>query len=245
MKIEDKRLEREKRMKSLYERLTNMPQADGKKVYGQMDLVQYDAVESSEKRDQEVKNAFKDKNKEVREFVKAQDKATGVTDEEYKSERRLFLDEDLFDDPKESDTVKLKEGKSSLKEAVEKKIEKVFAYNGASVPISAHNFLHFRGKCNEAEFYRDLKKATSAEQFRKIAIADTGLNWDIFEEDSKGVTIVLNEPSIEKAYVRGLYERGASQSNMRVLKQILVSNGIPQDRVDEVVEDILTSLGTF
>ena len=95
MTIEEIRKQRQERMKHLYEAINNLPEVDGKKMHGEMDVNTFDIIQQSEKRDKLVKDAFKEKNKEVREFIKAQDKATGATKEDA-SENRLFLDEDLF-----------------------------------------------------------------------------------------------------------------------------------------------------
>ena len=97
MTVEERRKQRQERMKNLYEAISNLPRVaeTNDKLQGQMDVVTYDVIRNSEERDNKVKEAFKERNKEVREFIKAQDKATGASKEDA-SENRLFLDEDLF-----------------------------------------------------------------------------------------------------------------------------------------------------
>lgn len=97
MTLEEFKKNRKTRLASLHEALTNMPDVvDDGKVHGEVDAVVATAIADSNKRDKLVKDSFKDKNKEVRQFVKDQDKATGA-DKEEKSEDRLMLDESLFE----------------------------------------------------------------------------------------------------------------------------------------------------
>ena len=97
MTIEEFKKNRKSRLETLHEALKNMPEINSDKVQGQVDVDMFDAIKRSNERDAKVKDAFKDKNKEVLEFIKAQDKATGAAEED-KAEKRLFLDEDLFED---------------------------------------------------------------------------------------------------------------------------------------------------
>ena len=97
MTLEEFKKNRKTRLAALHEALTNMPKADGDAVHGEVDAVMFDAITASNERDEKIKEAFKEKNKEVRDFIKAQDKATGAADED-KAEKRLFLDEGLFED---------------------------------------------------------------------------------------------------------------------------------------------------
>ena len=97
MTIEEFKKNRKSRLETLHEALKNMPEINSDKVQGQVDVDMFDAIKRSNERDAKVKDAFKDKKKEVLEFIKAQDKATGAAEED-KAEKRLFLDEDLFED---------------------------------------------------------------------------------------------------------------------------------------------------
>ena len=97
MTLEEFKKNRKTRLETLHEALRNMPKVDGDTVHGEIDATMFDAVKRSNERDEKIKEAFKEKNKEVREFIKAQDKATGAAEED-KAEKRLFLDEDLFED---------------------------------------------------------------------------------------------------------------------------------------------------
>lgn len=97
MTIEEFKKNRKSRLETLHEALRNMPEINSDKVQGQVDVDMFDAIKRSNERDAKVKDAFKDKKKEVLEFIKAQDKATGAAEED-RAEKRLFLDEDLFED---------------------------------------------------------------------------------------------------------------------------------------------------
>lgn len=100
MTIDERRKQRQERMKHLYEAINNLPEVDGKKAHGEIDMRILSDIDETEERSKKVKDSFKEKNKEVREFIKAQDKATGASKEDA-SENRLFLDEDLFKPYKE------------------------------------------------------------------------------------------------------------------------------------------------
>ena len=89
--------ERKERLNRLNESIRNLPELNNDKADIQIDAVTGDAIKSSEERDQKVKDAFKDKRKEAIDFIKAQDKATEAAEED-RAEKRLFLDEDLFED---------------------------------------------------------------------------------------------------------------------------------------------------
>lgn len=95
MTIEELRNNRKERLSKLHEALTNMPEIEGDKVHGEVGAVEFDAVKSSNERDEKTKQAMKEKNKETREFIKDMDKATDA-DKEEKAEDRLILDESLF-----------------------------------------------------------------------------------------------------------------------------------------------------
>lgn len=97
MTIEELRNNRKARLAKLHEALTNMPEIDGKKMHGEVGAVEFDAVKSSNERDEKVKQAMKEKNKETREFIKDMDKATDA-DKDEKAEDRLILDESLFNE---------------------------------------------------------------------------------------------------------------------------------------------------
>ena len=99
MKIEEFNAKRTERMKKLGEALANMPELiDDGKAHVEVDAVTGEAIKSAEERDEQIKDSFKDKNKEVREFIRDQDKATETDkDEKEKAEDKLFLNESLFD----------------------------------------------------------------------------------------------------------------------------------------------------
>ena len=100
MTIDERRKQRQERIKHLYEAINNLPEVDGKKAHGEIDMRILSDIDETEERSKKVKASFAEKNKEVREFIKAQDKATGASKEDA-SENRLFLDEDLFKPYKE------------------------------------------------------------------------------------------------------------------------------------------------
>ena len=95
MNIEEYRNKRRNRLQKLNEKLSNMPELTDDKVHGEVDVTVADAIKTSNERDKLRKDSFKDKNKEVREFIKKQDKDREV-DADDKSEKRLMLDESLF-----------------------------------------------------------------------------------------------------------------------------------------------------
>ena len=97
MTVDEAKQQRRGRLKKLSEAISNLPEVDGKKMHGEMDVVMFDAVQQSNKRDKLRKEAFKDKNKETREFIKDQDKATGASKEDA-AEDKLMLDESLFNE---------------------------------------------------------------------------------------------------------------------------------------------------
>lgn len=97
MTLEEYKIYRREKMKKLQEKLSNMPEAPDDKVHGEVDAVELDAIISSDKADENKKEALKEKNKLVKEFIKDQDKGRDIPEEE-KSEHRLLLDESLFDD---------------------------------------------------------------------------------------------------------------------------------------------------
>ena len=95
MTVEEFKKNRQERLMKLHEALTNMPEIDSDKVHGEIGAVEFDAIKSSDERDEKVKEAMKEKNEETREFIKDMDKATDA-DKEEKAEDRLVLDESLF-----------------------------------------------------------------------------------------------------------------------------------------------------
>lgn len=101
MNLEEFRKKRKARLENLQEALSNMPELVDDKVHGEVGAVEMDAIKSSKERDEKVKDSFKDKNKEVKEFVKKQDKDRKV-DKEEESEKRLMLDESLFNEEVET-----------------------------------------------------------------------------------------------------------------------------------------------
>ena len=102
MTIEEFKKNRTKRLEKLHEALVNMPDAVDDKVHGEVDAPTLDIIETSKEREQKIKDAFKEKNKEAREFIKAQDKAVGAAEED-KAEKRLTLDEALFESDGDDD----------------------------------------------------------------------------------------------------------------------------------------------
>lgn len=96
MTLEEYKIYRREKMKKLQEKLSNMPEAPDDKVHGEVDAVELDAIISSDKADENKKEALKEKNKLVKEFIKDQDKGRDIPEEE-KSENRLILDESLFE----------------------------------------------------------------------------------------------------------------------------------------------------
>lgn len=97
MNIEEFKKNRKNRMEKLYEALTNMPDAVDDKVQGVVDATTLNAIETSKLKDEQRKESFKEKNKEVREFIQDMDKATDAAEED-KAENRLMLDESLFNE---------------------------------------------------------------------------------------------------------------------------------------------------
>jgi len=95
MNLEQFREERKARLANLKEALSNLPELSDDKAHIEVDVTTGDAINSSEEREEKVKEAFKEKNKETKEFVKKQDEEREV-DKEEKSENRLMLDESLF-----------------------------------------------------------------------------------------------------------------------------------------------------
>lgn len=95
MNLEEFRKNRKARLEALHEELSNMPELTDDKAHGEVGAVEMDAIKSSKERDEKVKDSFKDKNKETKEFIKKQDKDREVEKED-KSENRLMLDESLF-----------------------------------------------------------------------------------------------------------------------------------------------------
>ncbi len=86
-------------------------------------------------------------------------------------------------------------------------------------------------------------EATSAEQFKQIAEEDTALPWRIFRDNDKLVALEYTDKLGNKKYLKGFYSKGATDSNKRVIGQILIANGVSKEAVGDVVEDILTALG--
>jgi len=104
MNIEEFKKNRKNRMEKLYEALTNMPDAVDDKVQGVVDATTLNAIETSKLKDEQRKESFKEKNKETREFIKDMDKATDAAEED-KAEKRLMLDESLFNENMKEDFV--------------------------------------------------------------------------------------------------------------------------------------------
>lgn len=96
MTLEEFKAKRAERLNSLHEKLSNMPDNIDDKVHGEIDVTELDAIKVSDDIDAARKERFKDKNKEVRQFIKDQDKAVGAAEED-KAEKRLILDESLFE----------------------------------------------------------------------------------------------------------------------------------------------------
>jgi hypothetical protein len=94
MNLEEFRKNRKERLKKLSEEI-NLPDIDSQPIHGEMDASQFDGVKQSKEREKKVKDSFKEKNKETREFIKKQDKDTDAAKDE-KAEDRLMLDESLF-----------------------------------------------------------------------------------------------------------------------------------------------------
>lgn len=95
MAVEDYKKNRKARLQRLSEALDNLPELTDSKAHIEVDAVTGGAKAESEERKKQVKDSFKEKNKETREFIKKQDKDREV-DKEEKSENRLMLDESLF-----------------------------------------------------------------------------------------------------------------------------------------------------
>lgn len=97
MTVEEYKKNRKARLQRLSEALDNLPELTDGKAHIQVDAVTGGAKAEAEDRKKQVKDSFKDKNKETREFIKKQDKDREV-DKEEKSENRLMLDESLFNE---------------------------------------------------------------------------------------------------------------------------------------------------
>lgn len=98
MTVEEYKKNRKARLQRLSEALDNLPDLTDKgEAHIEVDAVMGGAKKESEDREKQVKDSFKDKNKETREFIKKQDKDREV-DKEEKSENRLMLDESLFNE---------------------------------------------------------------------------------------------------------------------------------------------------
>lgn len=96
MTIDEFKNKRTERLNALHEKLANMPDNIDDKVHGEIDVTELDAIKVSDDIDAARKERFKDKNKEVKEFIKDQDKAVSAAEED-KAEKRLMLDEALFE----------------------------------------------------------------------------------------------------------------------------------------------------
>ena len=126
MTFEDYKKNRKERLQRLSEALDNLPELTDDKAHIEVDAVTGGAKAESEERKKQVKDSFKDKNKETREFIQKQDKDREV-DKEEKSENRLMLDESLFEDygiPKE---IKVKATESLNKKCGKKLNESLYS----------------------------------------------------------------------------------------------------------------------
>jgi len=97
MTVEEYKKNRKARLQRLGEALDNLPELTDGKAHIEVDAVTGGAKAEAEDRKKQVKDSFKDKNKETREFIKKQDKDREVEKED-KSENRLMLDESLFNE---------------------------------------------------------------------------------------------------------------------------------------------------
>lgn len=100
--VNESKMRRKIKMRKMLESLENLPILNDTKATPVVDPVLADAINSSNERAEKVKDAFKDKNKEAKDFVENQDKATAA-EKDYKSSDRLHLDESLFVEEIDSD----------------------------------------------------------------------------------------------------------------------------------------------
>ena len=139
MTLEEFRKSRQERLQNLKEGIMDsMPYPDGKTAHIEVDAVLGQAMIDSKERENKVKEAFKDKDKEVEEFLNEQDKATGAKKEDKSINRymtKLHLDESLFEavnpdrDPRKEKNVLYELDQESLDEDLNN-VDVIYAKDG-------------------------------------------------------------------------------------------------------------------
>ena len=214
MTLEDYKKNRKARLQGLSEALDNLPELTDGKAHIEVDAVTGGAKAESEERKKQVKDSFKDKNKETREFIKKQDKDREV-DKEDKSENRLMLDESLFEDygiPKKSGT--------KLTEASQQ-VEVLYTYYDGDADVR-----QFKSLEEAQEFIENAKEeAQNGKTY--------GGYFEMREPLGKDTYRVLNSSNMTHTGVGGYYE-SLNEKCGKKLNESLYSDAI--DVVDDLVE---------